>query len=50
MKGYAIGILKYLAVVAYRRKPRGYKGAVPVLSDGSIEGASYGKLEGVGPE
>ena len=50
MEGYAIGLLKCVAVVVDRRKPGGDKGAGPVLPVGSIEGAGYGKLEGVGPE
>ena len=50
MEGYAIGLLKCVAVVVDRRKPGGDKGSGPVLPDGYIEGAGYGKLEGVGPE
>ena len=49
MEGYAIGLLKYVAVVLDRRKPRGDKGTGPFLPYGSIKGAGYGKLEGVGP-
>ena len=44
-----VGVLKGIAVVADKSKLGVYKGAGSVLSDGSFEGASDVKFEGIGP-
>ena len=49
MEGYDVGFIKGIAVVEGWSKLGGDKGAGPVLSDGSFEGTSDVKFEGIGP-